>query len=306
MPLSLFAVVPGFLFARGSTLGPLSTRSMPAARFPRAPVTKSNPGGAYGDFSGFSFLEVGPSTMVPSAGLVIPTPPEVFPTTSPETTRDSAPIWVDFVRCGLPEVSAVIFDIFEFWVGPIGSGWRDQNVLNGFVSFASPKAGGPPPRSSLGLPPGGVPFGVAADWLTAKRFNLFGNPWVKMEVESYAYPRDLSDQRRVFFIASALAVPVKLGVFSSLLVLDICEITLCETVKSVLLASRVAASNPKLTVLSLFYLYGLAGVMALHRARRPGMGSDNRQTGAGSDQGVGQISCAERSDAEVEAYVATT
>jgi hypothetical protein len=198
--------------------------------------------------------------MVPSAGLVIPTPPEVFPTTSPETTRDSAPIWVDFVRCGLPEVSAVIFDIFEFWVGPIGSGWRDQNVLNGFVSFASPKAGGPPPRSSLGLPPGGVPFGVAADWLTAKRFNLFGNPWVKMEVESYAYPRDLSDQRRVFFIASALAVPVKLGVFSSLLVLDICEITLCETVKSVLLASRVAASNPKLTVLSLFYLYGLAGV----------------------------------------------
>ena len=92
MPLSLFAVVPGFLFARGSTLGPLSTRSMPAARFPRAPVTKSNPGGAYGDFSGFSFLEVGPSTMVPRVGRVIPTPPGVFPTTSPETTRDSAPI----------------------------------------------------------------------------------------------------------------------------------------------------------------------------------------------------------------------
>jgi hypothetical protein len=37
------------------------------------------------------------------------------------------------------------------------------------------------------------------------------------------------------------------------------------------------------------------------------MQSDHRQIGAGSDQGVvGQISCAERSDAEVEAYVATT
>jgi hypothetical protein len=123
MSLSLFAIVPGFLFARESTIGPISTRSMTAARFPRAPVTKSNPGGAYGEFSDFSFVEFGPSTMAPRAGRDVPTPSEDR-SVPDDPTRDHSRLRAVLGRFrqkwASPEASAVFFDIFELWVGPIG------------------------------------------------------------------------------------------------------------------------------------------------------------------------------------------
>ena len=67
MSLALLSIMPGFLFPLGRGLEPLSRRPVFSARPPRAPLTKLDPGGVYGDFLSFPVLENQAST---TSGLV--------------------------------------------------------------------------------------------------------------------------------------------------------------------------------------------------------------------------------------------
>ena len=129
MSLALLSIVPGFLFPLGRGLEPLSRRPVFSARPPRAPLTKLDPGGVYGDFLSFPVLENQAST---TSGLVhdgLRASSEVSSTAFVEMGRDGAPFSVDFVR---KEVPGEIADISGFLVLsglPFGEKWCDQNIF---------------------------------------------------------------------------------------------------------------------------------------------------------------------------------